>query len=57
MSTTSIADRTRLRAQKLKREAENCLSLAVSEPSHEFAADLIEEAAMLMQRASELADA
>lgn len=45
------------RAEKLKREAENCLSLAVAEHSREFAVDLIEEAMMLMRRARELSAA
>jgi hypothetical protein len=57
MNTLLFTDRTRLRAQKLQREAENCLSLALSEPTATFAADLIEEAAMLIRRANELAEA
>lgn len=46
-----------LRAEKLKREAANCLSLAVKEPTSGFAADLIAEAAMLLRRVRELSSA
>jgi len=56
MQDPSKLDRTR-RAEKLQREAANCLSLAVTERSTEFAADLIEEASMLMRRVSELCEA
>jgi phage host-nuclease inhibitor protein Gam len=57
MQDPSKLDRTRRRAEKLQREATNCLSLAVTERSTEFAADLIEEASMLMRRVSELCEA
>ncbi len=46
-----------LRAEKLRREAANCLTLAVKEPSSGFAADLIAEAAMLLRRVRELSSA
>jgi len=49
--------KSRARAEKLEREAANCLSLAVSEKSTGFAADLIAEAAMLLRRARELSSA
>lgn len=45
------------RVEKLKREAANCLNLAVKEPSTGFAADLISEAAMLLRRVRELSNA
>jgi len=54
MQDSSKLDRTRRRAQKLQREAANCLTLAVRERSTDFAADLIEEASMLMRRVNEL---
>jgi len=54
MQDSSKLDRTRRRAQKLQREAANCLTLAVRERSPDFAADLIEEASMLMRRVNEL---
>jgi hypothetical protein len=54
MKTMLRSNKSRLRAEKLKREAANCLNLAVSEKSIGFAADLIAEAAMLLRRAREL---
>jgi len=54
MTILDRTDRARLRAEKLNREAANCLSLAVTQSSAEFAADLIAEAAMLVRRAREL---
>ena len=47
-------DRARSRAQRLKSEAGNCLSLAVTERSTAFAAELIDEAVKLFRRADEL---
>nr|WP_299904055.1 hypothetical protein [Sphingomonas bacterium] len=55
MSISSRGDRARIRAQKLKHEAGNCLSLAVTERSATFAAVLIDEAVKLCRRADELA--
>jgi rhodanese-related sulfurtransferase len=57
MTIVPIPDRIRRRAQKLQREAENCLLLAIREPLSDFAADLIAEAEMLIRRAHELAEA
>lgn len=57
MNADHYSRRARLRAEKLQREALNCLSLAVQEESPDFAAALIEEAAMLAKRAGELAEA
>ena len=54
MNADPSNDRTRRRAEKLQREAFNCLSLAIHETSPDFTAALIEEAAMLSKRASEL---
>jgi phage shock protein A len=54
MNAYQYNDRARRRAEKLQREALNCLSLAVQEESPDFAAALIEEAAMLAKRAGEL---
>lgn len=54
MNNPTSEDRARLRAEKLQREARNCLTLAVSEGSTDFAVDLIEEARMLIRRAKEL---
>lgn len=48
-------DRAQSRAQRLKLEAGNCLSLAVTERSTAFAAELIDEAMKLWRRADELA--
>lgn len=56
MKTMLRSNKSRLRAEKLKREAANCLTLAVSEKSTGFAADLIAEAAMLLRRARELSN-
>jgi len=57
MKTMLRSHKSRVRAEKLEREAANCLSLAVSEKSTGFAADLIAEAAMLLRRARELSSA
>ena len=57
MKTMLRSNKSRLRADKLEREAANCLSLAASEKSTSFAADLIAEAAMLLRRARELSSA
>jgi len=43
------------RARRLHREAANCLSLAVAQKDLAFAAELIDEALRLTQRARELA--
>lgn len=42
------------RAQRLHREALNCLQLAVGEKAESFAAQLIDEAVRLMRRSAEL---
>lgn len=56
MTILNRTDRARLRAEKLSREAANCLSLAVTEASADFAADLIAEATRLARRAKELSE-
>lgn len=57
MKPTIRSHKSCLRAEKLRREAANCLTLAVKEPSSGFAADLIAEAAMLLRRVRELSSA
>lgn len=47
-------DRKRLRAEKLRREASNCLSVAIAERSDDHAAELIDEAVKLAQRARQI---
>jgi hypothetical protein len=42
------------RAGRLRKEAVNCLKIAVHEETATFAAQLIDEAARLMKRSSEL---
>ncbi|PKP91646.1 MAG: hypothetical protein CVT77_11600 [Alphaproteobacteria bacterium HGW-Alphaproteobacteria-16] len=42
------------RALRLRREAENCLDIAVRQKDAAFAADLIDEAVRLTRRAQEL---
>jgi hypothetical protein len=42
------------RSAKLRQQATNCLSIAVREKAPDFAADLIDEAIRLAQRAREL---
>jgi hypothetical protein len=51
----SKADKARIRAARLRNEARNCLSVAVGERDHMFAAQLIDEALLLMRRSTELA--
>jgi len=57
MTQPSKADRLRARAERLRREASNCISIAVAgrDPSH--VASLIDEAALLARRAAELSTA
>jgi hypothetical protein len=43
------------RAERLRREARNCLAIAVGQKDGQFAAELIDEAIRLTQRARELA--
>lgn len=45
------------RADRLRREAANCLSIAVRERDRRFTAELIDEAIRLTRRARELAEA
>lgn len=54
MIQPSKSDRLRARAERLRREAGNCISIAVAgrDPSH--VASLIDEAALLTRRAAEL---
>jgi hypothetical protein len=44
------------RAARLHKEALNCLTIAIREETEEFAAQLIDEAARLIRRSSELSD-
>lgn len=44
------------RAQRLQQEAQNCLEIAVREKDGGFAADLIDEAVRLANRARELSE-
>lgn len=48
-------DRARDRAARLHREALNCLTIAVGEKVEQHAAQLIDEAILLMRRSEELA--
>lgn len=48
------ADSGQSRAERLKTQANNCVMLAVTERSVTFAAELIDEAVKLSQRADEL---
>jgi hypothetical protein len=48
-------DRLRGRATRLRREALNCLTIAVGEKVEPHAAQLIDEAIRLVRRADELA--
>jgi hypothetical protein len=57
VNNSSQGDRARIRAQRLKYEASNCLAIAVTERSAAFAAELIDEAMKLSRRADELARA
>lgn len=43
------------RAERLRREARNCLTIAVGQKDLDFAAELIDEAIRLTRRARELA--
>lgn len=43
------------RAERLRQEARNCLTIAVGQKDGHFAAELIDEALRLTQRARELA--
>ncbi|MDF0487181.1 hypothetical protein PX554_03485 [Sphingomonas sp. H39-1-10] len=53
--TTETPDSTRSpRSNKLRQQASNCLSIAVREKAPDFAAELIDEAIRLAQRAREL---
>ena len=53
--TTDTIDPTRAsRSIKLRKQASNCLSIAVREKTEDFAAELIDEAIRLAQRAREL---
>jgi hypothetical protein len=54
VTISSRPDRAQTRAERLQREAGNCLSIAVTEQSLAYAALLIDEAAKLYQRANEL---
>lgn len=44
------------RAERLRREARNCLTIAVGQKDLDFTAELIDEAIRLTQRARELAN-
>ncbi|MBY8826015.1 hypothetical protein [Sphingomonas colocasiae] len=50
----NIEARRLRRSGKLRREAENCLAIAVREPQPDMAALLIDEAVRLAMRAREL---
>lgn len=54
VNRSSTPDRAQTRAERLQREANNCLALAVTERSLAFAVQLIDEAAKLYRRANEL---
>lgn len=51
-----IQSKQQARAARLKHEAENCLSLAVTTQEPAFAAELIDEALKLARRAHEIAN-
>lgn len=53
MSNVKVRDR----ADRLRTEAANCVTIAVREPTESFAAQLIDEAAKLMKRSAELSKA
>ena len=48
------ADRQRQRAEKLRREAGNCLGIAIATRDADTAAAMIDEASMLVGRAATL---
>ena len=54
VTTDDIAPIRLPRSAKLRQQATNCLSIAVREKTPDFAADLIDEAIRLAQRAREL---
>lgn len=50
----AYASRHLTRAERLRREAGNCLTIAVAQKDLDFTAELIDEAIRLTQRAREL---
>jgi len=56
MTIRSKADRVRDRAARLRREALNCLSIAISARDGGDAAQLIDEAQRLIRRSAELGE-
>lgn len=54
MTTDDTAPIRLPRAIKLRKQASNCLSIAVREKTPDFAAELIDEAVRLVRRAGEL---
>lgn len=57
MKPIAVAPPTPPRAERLAQEARNCLTIAVGHDDVAFAADLIDEAVKLAQRARELSKA
>lgn len=55
VTTPSTARSRPSRADRLRREASNCLAIAVAQKDRAFTAELIDEALRLAQRARELA--
>jgi hypothetical protein len=51
------SEKKRSRAARLRQEADNCLSLAVTTREPDFAAALIDEALKLARRSQQIADA
>ncbi len=51
------SDKRRSRAARLRQEAANCLSLAVTTREPDFAAALIDEALKLAQRSQQIVEA
>ncbi len=55
MSRTEVPNKNPSRAERLQREAGNCLGVAVNTGKPDLAADLIDEAIKLVRRSQEIA--
>ena len=55
VTAPSVAPPRSSRADRLRREASNCLAIAVGQKDSAFAGELIDEALRLVRRARELA--